>query len=787
MVKNIYISFFLFLVFQVGFTQKRSVLEKKSANFQAYQLDNYQERVYLHVDKRYYLAGEFVKFKVYCLERLTDRPSRLSKVAYVEILDRENSSHARARIELKNGTGTGEMYLPMNIASGNFVLRGYTRWMRNFSASDYFHAMLKIINPLKKPGLKPLSDTTFIEYFPEGGTLINGVETKVVFHGKSNLDVPLQVKAKLMANDSILVQEFSSIRNGIGHFSFKPDLMNRYHVEVKSGEGYVRLPFCSIDSRGLNVQVKQESGAQFISIFCNESSILQPNAKVSVLMHAKGRIMMEDEIQLNHGRGEMMFEKLNHPGVYSISFFDEAGNYLVERKLYHPSEEQTVSDIELDKGTYVNRERAELDLSGLSEYTSLSVSVSADHPYFSGNLLGLDKYLAIDNALKNVYQLEKYVEGSSEEQNQILNDLLIAYPVERNELIFADKPKTNRYTPEHRSVLVTAKVKNKQTGDPAFGILTYLSVPGKITQIYAAKSDLNGRLVFEAGNLFGSTQVILQTDYMQDSIYTIELDDPYSTEYADIIIPEFDLDENLADFLRRKSQQVQVFNANLKLSPQSITISSQDSSSFYINPDSRYYLDDYTRFVVMEEVMREYVSLVNVRKNRDGFHFRVVDIERDIIYEDNPLMLLDGVPIFDADEIIALDPLKIEKIETVKARFGRGVLDCKGIVTYTSYAGDLAGHQLNEDALVMDYDGLRADMEYLFPVYGSAVEKNNTTPDFRSNLFWFSTNPQLQENEILTFYTSDEADTYELRINAIGLDGKITSFNKHFKVINSIK
>jgi hypothetical protein len=288
--------------------------------------------------------------------------------------------------------------------------------------------------------------------------------------------------------------------------------MNRYHVEVKNEDGHVKLPFQNIDSRGLNVQVKQEPGAQLISIYCNEPSILQPNAKISVLVHAKGRIMMDDEIQLNHGRGEMMFEKPNYQGVYSVSFFDDEGNYLMERKLFNASEKQTVSDIELVKGTYINRERAELDISSLSEYTSISVSVSADHPYFSGNLLGLDNYLAIDNALKNVYQLEKYFEGSSAEQNQIINDLLIAYPTEKDESIFSNKSKTNTYTPEHRSVLVTAKIKNKQSGDPAFGILTYLSVPGKITQIYAAKSDINGRLVFESGNLFGTTQVILQTD-----------------------------------------------------------------------------------------------------------------------------------------------------------------------------------------------------------------------------------------------------------------------------------
>jgi hypothetical protein len=134
----------------------------------------------------------------------------------------------------------------------------------------------------------------------------------------------------------------------------------------------------------------------------------------------------------------------------------------------------------------------------------------------------------------------------------------------------------------------------------------------------------------------------------------------------------------MEQFIRKKSQNMQVQNANMKLSPNTTTIPFADSSAFYNEPDARYYLDDYTRFVVMEEVMREYVAGVNVRKNRDGFYFMVIDIERNVLLDANPLMLLDGVPVFDADEIIALDPLKVEKIETVKTRFGKGATGLPG-------------------------------------------------------------------------------------------------------------
>ena len=83
----------------------------------------------------------------------------------------------------------------------------------------------------------------------------------------------------------------------------------------------------------------------------------------------------------------------------------------------------------------------------------------------------------------------------------------------------------------------------------------------------------------------------------------------------------------------------------------------------------------------MEEVLREYVSGVYVRKNNEGFHLKINDPEFDIVYNESPLVLLDGIPVFDANGIIALDPLKIKKIEVVRHAFIKGYLDCYGIVS----------------------------------------------------------------------------------------------------------
>ena len=44
------------------------------------------EKLFLHTDKEFYLAGEVVWFKVYCVDVSFHKPMNISKLAYVEIL-----------------------------------------------------------------------------------------------------------------------------------------------------------------------------------------------------------------------------------------------------------------------------------------------------------------------------------------------------------------------------------------------------------------------------------------------------------------------------------------------------------------------------------------------------------------------------------------------------------------------------------------------------------------------------------------------------------------------------
>lgn len=132
-----------------------------------------------------------------------------------------------------------------------------------------------------------------------------------------------------------------------------------------------------------------------------------------------------------------------------------------------------------------------------------------------------------------------------------------------------------------------------------------------------------------------------------------------------------------------------------------------DAMPFYDTADKVYFLDDYTRFVLMEEVFREYILQVNIRRSRGEYPFRVFDEYRGAMQSGVPLLVLDGVSISNAKDLIEYDPLKVERVETITSKFifGRTVYD--GVINFYTYEGNLEGFTLQAGVTLFDYDGLQ--------------------------------------------------------------------------------
>lgn len=113
-----------------------------------YKTDAPQEKVYLHLDKPYYVAGEDIWFKAYITVGPFNFLSAISNILYVELIDMQDKIVLSRRLPAVSGLSFGDFKLPDTLDEGSYRIRAYTNWMRNFDEALFFDKTVQIGNSL---------------------------------------------------------------------------------------------------------------------------------------------------------------------------------------------------------------------------------------------------------------------------------------------------------------------------------------------------------------------------------------------------------------------------------------------------------------------------------------------------------------------------------------------------------------------------------------------------------------------------------------------------------------
>src|ERR1700716_4141632 len=100
-------SIFIIYLLTVLPAQCQQNLGEINASFNEYRNHALKEKIFTHTDKNFYLASEIVWFKIYVVNAENNKPIDASKVAYVEIIDKNQKPVLQTKIALKEGTGNG--------------------------------------------------------------------------------------------------------------------------------------------------------------------------------------------------------------------------------------------------------------------------------------------------------------------------------------------------------------------------------------------------------------------------------------------------------------------------------------------------------------------------------------------------------------------------------------------------------------------------------------------------------------------------------------------------------
>ena len=759
-----------------------------------YQRAALPEKLFVHLDRPLYLSGETMWFKVYAVEGTYSRPLPLSKVAYVEVLDQQNRPVLQGKIPLKQATGQGSFSVPGSLASGVYTVRAYTNWMQNFGPEGYFHSSVTVVNTLAASGTAATKDSAAydVQFFPEGGNLVQGLSNKVAFKATSKAGTGVAAEGKVLNQNGAVVATFKTLRFGMGSFTFTPEAGNIYTALVTVGKAPARryrLP--QVFEQGYVMRLESSSPDALTIVVSSTSTQTEP---IFLLGHSRQKVAVAARGILVDGRTVFTVDKKQLiEGVSHFTLFNAAQKPLCERLYFQRPQQQLAVTARPDKSQYTSRDQVRVEVSTTASGApasgaNLSMAVYRLDSLTTAATTDINSYLWLTSNLKGTVERPDYYFTAVNDPEVALatDNLMLTQGWSRFkwEQVLGAAPMAFSRLPELNGPLVQGRLTQAGTNKPAKGITTFLSVPNRIIRLQNSVSGEDGSIQFELNDVYGTREMMVQTDPRQDSTCRIEIFNPFSTQYAATLRAPFTAQARFQPDYAHRHFQNQVQNVYApKGQNRYFAALPADSMAFYGKADETYLLDKYTRFKVLEEVMREYVPGVVVRIRKDGFHFLVVDKINKTLLAENPMVLLDGVPVFNVNKMMAMDPLKIQKLEVIDSRYFHGQSLYSGVVSYTTYKGDLEGFPLDPRVLVQQYEGLQGQREFYAPRYDTPQAKQSRLPDLRNLLYW---NPNISTtgtaaNQV-EFYTGDQTGRYIVVVQGLSSTGLAGSTSFTFEV-----
>lgn len=242
-----------------------------------------------------------------------------------------------------------------------------------------------------------------------------------------------------------------------------------------------------------------------------------------------------------------------------------------------------------------------------------------------------------------------------------------------------------------------------------------ISFPGLKTDVYTSYIGQDGSLTFHTGNIFGERDVVCMIDDIDKNTRChIEVENPLAlppcpqTEALKLdrsIAPA--LEKRAADMMDGKKASVDTLYETLPLRREHFLLDRECTS---------YILDDYDRFPTMEEEFVEIIKCVRARKDRQK-GYRITVLLEDHIRLNTPvwgesLMMIDGVPVSDHNQIMNYDPAIVKIIEVYPYTFSVGQTSYGGVINFVTFKGNMPSISFDDNVRIYDFKGASYPMNY---------------------------------------------------------------------------
>jgi len=782
-----------------------TVSKRVAARLQKYSDHHNVEKVYLHLDKPYYTAGDTLYFKAYLTTGERHQLSDISGVVHVDLINTNNKIDQSINLAVIGGVAWGDFALPDSLPKGNYRVRAYTNLMRNDGNKSFFEQVIPVGSVLNNKipesisNITPANDKPDMQFFPEGGELVTGVKSKVAFKAINSLGSGINVKGVIVDNDNKEVATLASEHLGMGYFYLTPSPGKIYKAKLTYAnkmQNTIDLP--KTDDTGLALSVNNDAPSEVsIKIEAGATCFKENRNKDYTLVIYSGGTIKNIIVKLENPEIPVNITKSGfYSGVTRITLFSPAGQPLAERLIFIRNDDQINLSITSDKTSYTKKEKADI---------KLHISNNGDAPtgHFSVSVIDENKVPVNENAENTILtnllltsDLKGYVEQPNyyfaDESDKVQADLDLVMLThgyrhfEWKQVLDSTASKVN-YQPES-SLALSGTIKTFSGNPIPHAGITLLSVNENIVRDTTA--DINGHFKFTDLDLSDTSKLVINAKKTDNSSrVNINLDKPdyppvtnTNYEYLDTIKRSAWVTESMQkQFEQRKSLRngIMLKQVNIKSAKEQPPITHSANLNGPGNADQVIMGDKLVGCPNLADCLVSRIHGARVKYGSDGTPM-FFSIHTPVALNGNtkPMaVLVDGI-IRDQSALTQIsntDVASIEILETFGYLTIYGSSASGGLIIINTKRGDEVkpSATISPGVITYHFKGFYKAREFYSPKYDHPVT-DATAPDLRTTIFW---KPEVltdkDGNASFEYYNADGPGTYRVVVEGIDENGNI--------------
>jgi hypothetical protein len=800
--KLIYLLVFFFSIPTINFAQQPTDSIQKVKN-----TPPEIEKVYLHTDNNYYTIGESLWYKAYSVYAYTNQLFDHSKILYVELISPESKIISRNITNLEGGLGHGDFVLAdsLGIKPGTYQLRAYTNWMRNYGDDFVFKKEIQIITPNKENSIQSkennstktvsknkkdnskLENTTavLVDFFPEGGSLVEDVISNVAFKATDSYGNPIEIKGTIFDTNDKQINLFKSSHDGMGKFILQPEKNQKYYaIVITPNNEEIKVSLPETQKTGYILSINKVDDKKVVTIKTNAATLNQnSDADLTLICTTRGITYFEGTQTLKDTKLSFILPEENFPeGIAQITLYDKLSRPQSERLIYIEKNNDITLSLSTDKKQYTPKEKVNLNLLAkdkqgnplIANFSIAATDTNGINENFD-DTVNISSYFLMASDIKGKVHNPNYYFNNANPARLNHLDLLLLTQGWRD-FVWKKFPNlnVNKNFKAEKGITIAGKVENLiGTTAKENNQVQMLLLNNKATAMLNDTTDVNGKFEFNNIVFKGTATMLLNTknqkgknsgEFVLDSIYN----PPIAVDFK-ALKPLNDEENKITQIKTNIRNKNILFNIPEENQLKDVIITAKKKKED--TTESRYGFADFT-YIPKEKgprfsniFMLLQIAIPNVTASANSVRFNR--------YSGPPIILVDGVET-DMDLLSFISTDDIAKIETIKGP-GAAVFGSQGangaILIYTKLGKGTTSRKVFH-SIAMPINGYQNTRFFYSPDYNKPNPLEKDKADIRNTLYW---NPYIQPDEkgnaTISYYNNEVDTTVNIDLEGITNNG----------------